>query len=528
MEFASELPRKIMGVTPVHVCIFGVSFFIVYLVSLTFYRLYLHPLRKFPGPKLAAVTFWYEFYFDCVQRGQYVFKIEELHRRYGNVVRINPSELHFADPEFFNDIYCNAQKKRDKWDWMVNGLFINKSLFGTVSHDLHRERRAALNNLFSKAQVRKQQKDVQRCVDIMLERMRVAGQNREVIDLKVAFAAFTADVAMGFAYGRGDNKLSAPDFDPDFGRAVEKGLNSLALMNHLPWLGYSVLLARYAPERIIQKLRMTSFMELQRSIARQARQVLLDQEITAKSRPTVFQQIMASKLPDSEKTLPHLVQNGGLIVSAGTVSTAWALCVGVFYVLHQPTVLQKLQAELLEAIPDRSADIDIVQLEKLPYLAAVIQEALRLSVGGTHRSQRIAPNEITVYPDRDTGKTWSVPAGTPMSMSHLLLFRNERIFPDHERFDPERWLGKPGMDRYQFAFSKGTRNCIGINLAMAEMMLMLAGIFRSCQNSNGLKFQDYLTHIELFDTSVRDVETVGDGGVPFQHPESKGVRVMLS
>jgi cytochrome P450 len=111
---------------------------------------------------------------------------------YGNVVRINPSELHFADPEFFNDIYCNAQKKRDKWDWMVNGLFINKSLFGTVSHDLHRERRAALNNLFSKAQVRKQQKDVQRCVDIMLERMRVAGQNREVIDLKVAFAAFTA------------------------------------------------------------------------------------------------------------------------------------------------------------------------------------------------------------------------------------------------------------------------------------------------------------------------------------------------
>jgi hypothetical protein len=69
---------------------------------------------------------------------------------------------------------------------------------------------------------------------------------------------------MGFAYGRGDNKLSAPDFDPDFGRAVEKGLNSLALMNHLPWLGYSVLLARYAPERIIQKLRMTSFMALQR------------------------------------------------------------------------------------------------------------------------------------------------------------------------------------------------------------------------------------------------------------------------
>jgi cytochrome P450 len=113
-------------------------------------------------------------------------------------------------------------------------------------------------------------------------------------------------------------------------------------------------------------------------------------------------------------------------------------------------VLQKLQTELVEALPDRSVDIDIVQLEKLPYLAAVIQEALRLSVGGTHRSQRISPNEITIFPDRDTGKTWPVPAGTPMSMSHLLLFRNEKIFPDHERFDPERWLGNPGMDRYVF------------------------------------------------------------------------------
>ena len=84
------------------------------------------------------------------------------------------------------------------------------------------------------------------------------------------------------------------------------------------------------------------------------------------------------------------------------------------------------------------------------------------------------------------------------------------------------------MLRYQFAFSKGTRNCIGINLAMAEMMLMLTGIFRNCESSSGLKLQDCLAHVELFDTTVRDVETVGDGGVPLQHPDSKGIRVMLS
>lgn len=46
-------------------------------------RLFLHPLVHIPGPRLAALTWWYEFYFDAIQPGQYVFKIQELHKRYG-------------------------------------------------------------------------------------------------------------------------------------------------------------------------------------------------------------------------------------------------------------------------------------------------------------------------------------------------------------------------------------------------------------------------------------------------------------
>jgi hypothetical protein len=46
-------------------------------------RLFLHPLAHIPGPRLAALTWWYEFYFDVVQPGQYVFKIQELHKQYG-------------------------------------------------------------------------------------------------------------------------------------------------------------------------------------------------------------------------------------------------------------------------------------------------------------------------------------------------------------------------------------------------------------------------------------------------------------
>jgi hypothetical protein len=48
-----------------------------------FSRLYLSPIAKFPGPKIAAVTFWYEFYFDVVNGGAYVYEIEKMHQKYG-------------------------------------------------------------------------------------------------------------------------------------------------------------------------------------------------------------------------------------------------------------------------------------------------------------------------------------------------------------------------------------------------------------------------------------------------------------
>lgn len=46
-------------------------------------RLFLHPLAHIPGPRLAALTWWYEFYFDGIRPGKYVFKIQELHKQYG-------------------------------------------------------------------------------------------------------------------------------------------------------------------------------------------------------------------------------------------------------------------------------------------------------------------------------------------------------------------------------------------------------------------------------------------------------------
>jgi len=56
---------------------------LLYCVAVVIYRLFFSPLSKFPGPKLAAATLWYEFYYEVVESGQFMFKIRELHKQYG-------------------------------------------------------------------------------------------------------------------------------------------------------------------------------------------------------------------------------------------------------------------------------------------------------------------------------------------------------------------------------------------------------------------------------------------------------------
>jgi hypothetical protein len=60
-------------------------FCVVYGFGIAVYRLYFSPLAPFPGPKLAAVTGWYETYFEIVKNGggHFTFEIMRMHENYG-------------------------------------------------------------------------------------------------------------------------------------------------------------------------------------------------------------------------------------------------------------------------------------------------------------------------------------------------------------------------------------------------------------------------------------------------------------
>jgi hypothetical protein len=70
----------------VGIAVAGIS--AAYVLGLVFYRLYLCPISKFPGPKIAAVTWWYELYYDVIHKGKYIYQIEKMHDKYGMYHRL--------------------------------------------------------------------------------------------------------------------------------------------------------------------------------------------------------------------------------------------------------------------------------------------------------------------------------------------------------------------------------------------------------------------------------------------------------
>ena len=205
------------------------------------------------------------------------------------------------------------------------------------------------------------------------------------------------------------------------------------------------------------------------------------------------------------------MRNAGLLTAAGFETTGYTLTTASYHLLANPDMKVRLKKELLDAWPDVNVIPAWSDLEKLPYLAAVLKESLRMSNGVMSRLPRI--NKVTKMQFGE----WEIPRGTPISMSQPLVHQHPSVFPDPHRFDPDRWLqGEESkrLERYLVSFSRGQRACIGIYLAQAELHLALATVFR--------RFD-----LELTETQQDAVDVYHDNFIPVAKKGTGGVKAFV-
>lgn len=157
-----------------------------YITSLIVYRLFLHPLSTIPGPRRAAITHWYQIYYDVYLRGRFPWYLRSLHATYGPIVRIGPNEVHILDPEFYHVLYTTGKEKRHKNYFALGGFGLPDAVLGTVDHDVHRMRRAALAPYFSTKAIGGMEPVVLEKLEMLAWRIGETRGTGEAVDIEAA------------------------------------------------------------------------------------------------------------------------------------------------------------------------------------------------------------------------------------------------------------------------------------------------------------------------------------------------------
>ncbi len=174
--------------------------------------------------------------------------------------------------------------------------------------------------------------------------------------------------------------------------------------------------------------------------------------------------------PMSERELIDEIMT---LIVAGHETTASGLNWTWYLLAQHPQVEAKLHAEIDAAAQADARAPSLLQLERLPYLRQVIDEALRLYPPGWVLSRR------TIGPDVLCGYT--IAAGTNVLLPLYLLHRHPRYWPEPDQFRPERFAPEHEAERPRFAympFAAGPRHCIGETFALYEMQMHVQRVAR--------------------------------------------------
>ena len=157
------------------------------------------------------------------------------------------------------------------------------------------------------------------------------------------------------------------------------------------------------------------------------------------------------------------------IFLAGHETTANALTWTWYLLSEHPEVEARLHEEVDGVLDGRAPAFD--DMQSLPYTRMVLSESMRLYPPAWGIGRRaLEPFEA---------RGFQIPGGAVVLMCPYIVHRDERFFPDPERFDPDRWMPDKISERPKFAyfpFGGGNRVCIGEQFAWMEGVLLIAAL----------------------------------------------------
>ena len=440
-------------------------------------------------------------------------------------MRINPYEVHINDPDFYEELYVYGTKgKSDKWYWSMR-MFgqSDRATFETLDHDKHRIRREPWNRFFSKSTVaRLQPLLIQNCVNKLCDRLAEHRAAGKTVVMTHAYACLTADVISEYGFPKGYRLLDGSELRSEQYDAMMAVTEMCHLFKHFGHL-YPVLnamplwLTRWmSPDSYLVVRERAALLKQCIDVAEKRKTVgneeKKDREQTA-GRPSMVEAFLDSNLPEADKTSARIQGEMFDAMQAGTITSSHTLKIATYHILANANVYERLMTILEREIPDPHDPPNLRELETMDYLMAILYETLRLYHGVSQRLERIFPDRCLQY------KEWTIPPGTPTSMTAIHVHNNSTIFPEPYEFTPDRWLplDTNGMrlQKYLLAFGKGSRSCVGMELAKAEILTTLANVFR--------RFGRQMRLVDC--VRERDVDIVRDFFNPLDSKETNGLIV---
>lgn len=291
----------------------------------------------------------------------------------GPIVRVNAHELHIKDPTYYSEVYSVSTRKVNK-DASSTGAFdVPTATAATVDHELHRARRGYINKYFAKRNMSTLEPIVQERLDRLCTRIDERLKTGETLNLDGCFSALTADVITRLFYGNNFDYLGSPDFR----FVIRNAFLGFTKMYHLAlFMPLAVKILKSMPLSVIRLIAppVAELQQLREEIAENGYRKFHAGKWDAEEKKSVIvSSLNDESIPPAERTVDRLVDEGTVILLAGTDTSSRSLAITMFYLLSNPDCLARMRDELESSLQlNKDHVYPLAQLEKLPYLVCLI------------------------------------------------------------------------------------------------------------------------------------------------------------